>query len=110
VTCRGAHESGLSYDEQTVLFGGEFPQGSSSFCCHAVAIDECGSTAGCAGRVNSCTGTPKPDGCWTVEVNDETSLDIDVQLCPPMVASGELTRCIKFCLCQLSRRSDLLLG
>jgi hypothetical protein len=104
ITCRGAHESGLSYDmtkgPNGYLDGGEFPSGASSFCCYAVANDECDATAGCAGSVNDCgVGTDgKPNGCWTVEVNDETSLDVDVQLCPLISTGGELTRCIKFCL------------
>jgi hypothetical protein len=84
--------------------GGEFPSGSSSFCCYAEADDPCGATAGCppTSPAGDC-GAPgtKPEGCWTVEVNDETSLDVDVQLCPPITHTdpgGELTRCIKFCL------------
>jgi len=132
VTCRGAHESGLSYNGLTceggtrntlpctipagpstgcpggscvdkVMNGGVFPAGSSSFCCYAEADDPCGATAGCSGPAGDCAppGGGKPDGCWTVEVNDETSLDVDVQLCPPITHNdpdGVLTRCIKFCL------------
>jgi hypothetical protein len=105
ITCRGAHSTGLPLSMDPLvpgnyLGGGEFPSGSSSFCCYAVADDACDATAGCAGSVNDCAlGTDgKPEGCWTVEVNDETSLDIDVQLCPPLATTGELTRCIKFCL------------
>jgi hypothetical protein len=83
--------------------GGEFPIGSSSFCC-AASEEDCDQVVGCAGTVNDCaidSTTGKAAGCWTVEVNDETSLDIDVQLSPPIThndANGELTRCIKFSL------------
>jgi hypothetical protein len=98
LTCRGAHESGLNLNAW-VTNGGVLPSGLSSFCCGAAAKDACGQTVGCgSGAANDCPGTPKPVGCWTVEVNDETSLDIDVQLEPPLADTGELTRCIKFCL------------
>jgi hypothetical protein len=99
LTCRGVHETGLAYSQILVMNGGVFPVGSSSFCCNAVANDVCDQAIGCAGATNDCApGFGKPEGCWTVEVNDETSLDIDVQLCPPLAVTGELTRCIKFCL------------
>jgi hypothetical protein len=99
ITCRGAHTSGYEYPQSTVLNGGELLAGESSFCCFATAKDLCGGSAGCDGDTNGCVQgeNGKPEGCWTVEVNDETSLDIDVQLCPNIVAS-EITRCIKFCL------------
>jgi hypothetical protein len=96
IECRGAHESGVDLTS-LVNGGGLLPQGASSFCCYAWAKDKCDQSTGCRGRVNDCPGTPKPDGCWTVEVNDETSLDIHVQLEPP-IAAGEMTRCIEFCL------------
>ncbi len=95
--CRGAHENGLQYSQSVVLNGGTLPQGFSSFCCYAYAKDKCDEAAGCTGRVNDCAGTPKPDGCWTVEVSDETTMDIHIQLEPP-IAVNELTRCIEFCL------------
>ncbi len=101
LTCRGAHESGLSYgaDSLLVMGGGLLPQGASSFCCYAWAKDKCEQAVGCPGAVNDCPGTPKPDGCWTVEVNDETSLDIHIQLEPPQAADADgETRCIEFCL------------
>jgi hypothetical protein len=88
--------------------GGTFPAGASSFCCYAVADDPCGAVAGCdvfhGGGANDCARdgtTGKQIGCWTVTVNDQTSLDIDVQLAPPITHNdrdGELTRCIKFSL------------
>jgi hypothetical protein len=42
----------------------------------------------------------KPDGCWTVTVNDVTSLDITVGLSPTSQSKpgDNLTRCIKFTL------------
>jgi hypothetical protein len=102
LTCRGAYEDGtVVYTTNDILNGRDFPIGSSSFCCVATE-DVCDQAVGCAGEVNDCpidSGTGKPAGCWTVEVNDETSLDIDVQLAPPIThndANGELTRCIKF--------------
>jgi len=76
-------------------------QGLNSFCCYAWAKDKCEQTVGCAGDATNCTGPEggKPDGCWTVEVTDETSMDIHVQLEPPLSPdAGELTRCIEFCL------------
>jgi hypothetical protein len=100
LTCRGAHESGLVLPMSGLgnyMGGGLLPQGFSSFCCYAVADDDCGQSAGCPGA--GCG--PKSPGCWTVEVTDETSLDVHVQLEPPIThddANGELTRCIKFCL------------
>lgn len=103
LTCRGAHESGVPIAMSTVLNGGPMAIGSTSFCCVA-SESECDQVVGCGGTVNDCavdSATGKPAGCWTVEVNDETSLDIDVQLSPPIVhndANGELTRCIKFTL------------
>jgi len=99
VSCRGAHTTGYQYPQGVVMNGGELLAGSSSFCCFAQAKDPCGSSAGCTGDTNGCAvgSDQKPEGCWTVEVNDETSLDIEVQLCPNIVASN-LTRCIKFCL------------
>jgi len=100
LTCRGAHTSGYSYPQSVVLNGGQMLPGSSSFCCYAWAKHKCDQVAGCPGAVNDCGlgEDGKPDGCWTVEVNDETSLDIDVQLCPLIATGEELTRCIKFCL------------
>jgi len=109
ITCRGAHESGAQYPtngtqvQGGVMTGGVFPRGNSSFCCVATE-NACDQQAGCGGTVNDCPVddvTGKPAGCWTVTVNDETSLDINIQLSPPIThndANGELTRCIKFTL------------
>jgi hypothetical protein len=65
--------------------GGELPIGASSFCCTAT------SDADCPSEVTQ---------CWTVNVNDETSLDITVGLSPTSQSKpgDNLTRCIKFTL------------
>jgi hypothetical protein len=102
VFCRGEHESGLIYDSATVNGGGELPIGASSFCCYAVSDGPCGTTVGCPPDT-SCGDSDsdgKPDGCWTVTVNDETSLDITVGLSPSSQSKpgDNLTRCIKFTL------------
>jgi len=101
LTCRGVHESGLVWSQSRVMGGGVFPQGASSFCCYAAAKDKCDQHVGCPGAANDCTGSPKPTGCWTVQVNDQVSMDIDIGLEPPMTTTnrdGTLTRCIEFCL------------
>jgi hypothetical protein len=83
--------------------GGLFPQGATSFCCYAFGKDKCAQSVGCPGAANDCSSGAdgKPIGCWTVQVNDETSMDIDIGLEPPITTSnrdGTLTRCIEFCL------------
>lgn len=102
VFCRGEHESGLQYNTATANGGGEFPIGASSFCCYAVSDGPCGTTVGCPPDTTcgDADGNGKPDGCWTVTVNDETSLDITVGLSPTSQSKpgDELTRCIKFTL------------
>jgi len=61
--------------------GGKFPVGSGTFCC--TATNDCGD---------------RDQQCWTVEVNDETSLDVQLQLSPTMTSKpGDgIDRCIKF--------------
>jgi hypothetical protein len=98
LVCRGAHTSGTAYPQSVINNGGLLAQGASSFCCYASANHKCEQAVGCSGPVNDCAGEGKPDGCWTVEVNDETSLDLHIQLEPPIATNGELTRCIEFCL------------
>jgi hypothetical protein len=62
--------------------GGRFPIGSATFCCNAE--NQCGDNL---------------RDCWTVDVNDQTTLDVDIQLSPTMAGQpgdDALTRCIKF--------------
>jgi hypothetical protein len=105
VTCYGEHESGMIYSEGMAMHGGELPIGVSNFCCYA-ASNWCGQWDGCAPGAD-CPAVPaekegffEVDGCWTVDINDETSLDIELQLSPSADAKpGDvLTRCIKFTL------------
>ncbi len=101
VFCRGEHDNGLQYDSATVTGGGEFPLGASSFCCYAVSDGPCGTTVGCPPNTTCAFGSDgKLDGCWTVTVNDQTSLDITVGLAPGSQSNpgGTVTRCIKFTL------------
>jgi hypothetical protein len=84
LVCTGEHQSGTTYSEEVAMNGGEIPVGISNFCCTATS-DWCDKTE---------------EGCWTVEVNDETSLDVKVALSPSSQAKpgDNLTRCIKFTL------------
>jgi hypothetical protein len=82
LVCTGEHlESGIVWDADRVNGGGVFPVGNSNFCCNAG---------------NSCGNTDQH--CWTVTVNDQTSLDVEIQLSPTMDTKpgGGITRCIKF--------------
>jgi hypothetical protein len=78
LVCGGSHESGYVYPEAVAMGGGELPIGVSTFCCTATA-------AFC--------GHEKTE-CWTVEVNDQTSFDVTLQLSPIM--AGDVERCINF--------------
>jgi hypothetical protein len=102
VFCRGEHESGVPLDRATAEGGGEFPLGASSFCCYAVS-DYCGKIVGCPPDTNCLDGPDagsKSDGCWTVRVSDEVSLDITIGLSAGSQSNpgDTLTRCIKFTL------------
>jgi hypothetical protein len=61
--------------------GGNFPVGNTNFCCNAV--NSCGNAA---------------EHCWTVTVNDQTTIDVEIQLSPTMKTKpGQgIVRCIKF--------------
>jgi hypothetical protein len=102
VICRGEHEDGTNLDD-LANGGGEFEVGASSFCCYAVS-DYCGKVVGCPPDTNCADADDngKSDGCWTVRVSDEVSLDITIGLGPAAAANrpgdGGLTRCIKFTL------------
>jgi hypothetical protein len=108
LVCRGVREDGYTCNMEpgtanNFSGGGTLPQGASSFCCYAWAKDKCGQSVGCPGAANDCAdgADGKPIGCWTVQVNDETSMDIDIGLEPPTTTTnrdGTLTRCIEFCL------------
>lgn len=105
IMCWGEHEGGALYGADMAMGGGELPIGISNFCCYA-ASDWCGDWAGCApGADCPATAAEKEGfydvpGCWTVDINDETSLDIELQLSPTADAKpGDGTeRCIKFTL------------
>jgi hypothetical protein len=58
--------------------GGEFPQGITTFECSAV--NSCGDTGNCG---------------WTVNVTDETTMDVDVQF-QPTILNDDMDRCIEF--------------
>jgi len=78
LSCSGSHSSGYIFPAGVVQNGGEMPIGTSTFCCTA-------SEAGCGNSTQD---------CWTVTVNEQTSLDVTVQLSP--IITGELDRCITF--------------
>lgn len=61
------------------MTGGELPIGTNTFC-----------ATGCDGNCSE----PVTE-CWTVEVNEETTLDVVVQL-SPIIASNMMQRCIEF--------------
>ena len=105
IMCWGEHEGGALYSEEMAMGGGELPIGVSNFCCYAES-NWCSDWDGCAPGMD-CPVTPSDkegfydaDGCWTIDINDETSLDIELQLSPSTVAKPglDLTRCIKFTL------------
>jgi len=84
LTCEGEHQSGLTYSQAVAMGGGTIGVGFSNFCCTAHS-DWC---------------DKEVTDCWTVEVNDETSLDVKVALSPSAQSKpgDDLTRCIKFTL------------
>ena len=105
ISCWGEHESGALYGEGMAMKGGELPIGVSNFCCYAQS-DWCGDWDGCAPGMD-CPPVPSDkegffdvDGCWTIDINDETSLDIELQLSPTADAKpGDgKEACIKFTL------------
>jgi hypothetical protein len=81
--CTCQHQSGANCDANATG-GGEFMVGVSNLCCTATS-DWCDKTA---------------EECWTVEVNDQVGLDIDIALSPTQQSkpADDLTRCIKFTL------------
>lgn len=80
--CSGEHRSGYVYPMPDYSMGGEFPIGDTTFCC--TAEDKvCGGVA---------------EECWTVTVNDQTTLDVNLQLQPTMGKDNDdgLVRGIEF--------------
>jgi hypothetical protein len=75
VSCSGTHESGAAAPGS----GGEHSIGTTTYTCVATDDGACGGTA---------------TGSWTVTVNDQTALDVTVQLSPIM--AGNVARCITF--------------
>jgi hypothetical protein len=78
ICCTNTHSGGVPIDHLAEA-GGEFPQGTSTFCC--TAENDCGHAT--------------EETCWTVTVSDQHSMDIVVQLSPVM-RNVPLTRCICF--------------
>jgi hypothetical protein len=83
LSCTAEYQDGSDYSAQA-MNGGSFPIGATNVCCTA-SSDWCDKTA---------------EDCWTVEVNDETTLDLKIGLSPTAQSKpgDELTRCIKFTL------------
>ncbi len=98
LVCQGSGPFG-PYPQSVVMNGGLLDQGRSQFCCTATGKI-------CGDSVND---------CWTVDVNDQVSLDITVQL-QPIMAATTLTRCIEFQLYEdctqnpMCFRQDLVFG
>jgi hypothetical protein len=78
LVCSGSHESGYQYPNDVVMNGGELLAGTSTFCCTAT---------------DTFCGDETSD-CWTVDVSDESTFDVTLQLSPTM--AGDVTRCITF--------------
>ena len=72
--------------------GGLFPIGTATFCCWATSF--CGKTAGYEPKI----GGDIEEGCWTVTVNDETTLEVTIELSPTATSkpADGIERCIKF--------------
>jgi hypothetical protein len=84
---------GMVHDaSEYINSGGVFPIGTATFCCWAWS--ECGHTAGYEPKV----GGDIQEGCWTVQVNDETTLDVTIEVSPSATSkpADGITRCIKF--------------
>ncbi len=98
LTCLEQHESETTASPARMT-GGEFVAGRTNICCSA-ASDWCGKVAGSPGSPASAASDTGGDGCWTVEVNDQTAIDITIGLSPSASTQpGDgLTRCIKFTL------------
>jgi hypothetical protein len=101
--CQGRHEGDKDLSDR-VTSGGVFPRGSATFCCHAT--NDCNHQAGFLPAHKLPPGEQKnpfdqaaiAEGCWTVTVNDQTVLDLVIELSPTMESKPEdgLIRCIEF--------------
>jgi hypothetical protein len=78
LTCVADHDGTAVVPDSRCLTGGEFPQGRTV--CTCTATDDCGKS---------------DTGAWTVDVSDEQTLDIVVQL-SPIIVGNPLDRCIRF--------------
>ena len=83
LVCTGEHQSGAVMDDKA-NGGGTLPVGFTNFCCTATS-DWCDKEA---------------EDCWTIEVNDQVGLDIEIALSPTSQSkpADDLVRCIKFTL------------
>jgi hypothetical protein len=79
LVCWGAQENGAPFPTEVVMGGGTMPQGVNSFYCVATS-SICGDTL---------------EMGWTVTVNEQTTLDVEVQL-EPVILAEEMYRCINF--------------
>jgi hypothetical protein len=77
--CWGAQENGNPFPLDVVMGGGEMPLGVNSFWCITTS-SVCGDTL---------------QSGWTVTVNEMTSLDVEIQL-EPVILAEEMYRCITF--------------
>jgi hypothetical protein len=85
LTCTASHEplpGEMPMPQEDVdallMGGGEFAQGTTTFCC--------GGNGACDVELYD---------CWTVEVTNQNALDVIVQL-SPFMTTGTITRCIEF--------------
>ncbi len=98
LTCVQQHQSETNASAAPAT-GGTYNPGSTNICCSA-ASDWCDKTAGSPGSPASAASDTGGEGCWTVEVNDQTAIDVLIGLSPSASSQpGDgLTRCIKFTL------------
>ena len=79
LTCWGYDPNGNPLPTDVVMGGGTLPIGVSTF--------------GCVATSNICGDSL--DSGWTVTVNEQTTLDVEVQL-EPVILNDNVTRCITF--------------
>ncbi len=80
--CSGVHQqSGTPWDALRVNTGGDFPAGTSEFCC--TATDDCGGA---------------DTQCWTLLVHNRTKMVVDVEISPTAATrpGDGVSRCIRF--------------